>query len=97
MILQANNIVIKYDNTTVINNVSLEIDEGSFITLIGANGAGKTTMLRSISGLKKIASGSILFEDRPIENMAPSKILRLGIAHVPEGRRVFPGLNVPSL
>ena len=64
------------------------------VTLLGANGAGKSTTLRAISGLAKPASGDILFDGKSIAGLGPEAIVRLGISHVPEGRRVFPGLTV---
>jgi branched-chain amino acid transport system ATP-binding protein len=70
------------------------VKDGEFVTLIGANGAGKSTTLRAISGLEPVRSGRILFEGDPIQNAAPQDIIRLGIAHCPEGRRVFPQLTV---
>jgi branched-chain amino acid transport system ATP-binding protein len=78
----------------VLRDVSLEVREGELVTLIGANGAGKTTTLRAISGLLPLAAGSITFRDRPIGNAAARDILALGLAHCPEGRRVFPRLSV---
>jgi len=72
----------------------MEVEEGGIVTLIGSNGAGKTTTLRAISGLKHPASGEIWFEDQRIDRLAPEKINKLGIAQVPEGRRVFPQMTV---
>lgn len=72
----------------------MEISEGEIITLIGANGAGKTTSLMSICGLVPPDSGEILFFGRPIHKMSPDKIVSLGISQVPEGRRIFPNLTV---
>jgi branched-chain amino acid transport system ATP-binding protein len=74
--------------------LSIEVEQGSIVTLIGANGAGKTSTLKSISGLLKPRQGSIRFQDREISRLAPEKIVELGISQVPEGRRVFPGLTV---
>jgi branched-chain amino acid transport system ATP-binding protein len=72
----------------------LSVDEGEIVTLIGANGAGKTTTLRTVSGLVRPASGAIRFEGRDITKLAPSAIVRAGIGHSPEGRRVFPRMTV---
>lgn len=92
--LKLENITVCYGATEAVKNVSMEVKEGEFVTLIGANGAGKSTTLRAISGLEPIRSGRILFEGDPIHNAAPQDIIRLGIAHCPEGRRVFPQLTV---
>ena len=85
---------VHYAKVAAVRNVSLEIEKGEIVTLIGANGAGKTTLLRTISGLKKPTRGSIEHEGEQIEGKPPEKILRRGIAHVPEGRRVFPYMTV---
>ena len=77
-----------------LKSVSLRVEQGEVVTLLGANGAGKSTTLRTISGLLRPASGEVWFDGQPIHNMAPEKIVRLGISHVPEGRRIFPGLTV---
>ena len=83
-----------YGNKLAIKNVSLEIQEGEIITLIGANGAGKSTTLMTICGVVPCRSGSITFQDREIQEMAPEEIVRLGICQVPEGRHNFPQLTV---
>ncbi|SVE40577.1 uncharacterized protein METZ01_LOCUS493431, partial [marine metagenome] len=75
-------------------DISIQIDEGQIVTLIGANGAGKSTTLRTISGLKRASSGGVWFDGQRIDRLSPEKIVRLGIAHVPEGRQIFPGLSV---
>ncbi len=92
--LKLENVSVRYGATEAVKNVSLEVKEGEFVTLIGANGAGKSTTLRAISGLEPVREGRILFEGDPIQNAAPQEIIRLGIAHCPEGRRVFPQLTV---
>ena len=74
--------------------MNLDVNSGEIVALIGANGAGKTTMLRTISGLLRAADGEVLFEGLPIHRESAETIARLGIAHVPEGRRVFSGLTV---
>jgi branched-chain amino acid transport system ATP-binding protein len=89
MLLEINNIFVYYDKAEAVKDVSLKVEEGSITTLIGANGAGKTTILRSISGLKKITKGEIWFRGKRIDGVTPHKIVSMGIAHVPEGRRVF--------
>jgi branched-chain amino acid transport system ATP-binding protein len=83
-----------YGNIHALKGISLEIHPGEIITLIGANGAGKSTTLMSICGIVPARSGAILFEGRPIERMNPDKIFALGIVQVPEGRRIFPELSV---
>lgn len=93
-LLQINDLVVRYGEIEALRGVSLAVDEGEVVTLLGANGAGKSTTLRSISGLIKPASGEILFDGKPIGALGPEAIVRLGISHVPEGRRVFPGLSV---
>ncbi|MDY6798442.1 MAG: ABC transporter ATP-binding protein [Pseudomonadota bacterium] len=92
--LKLENVTVCYGATEAVKNVSMEVKDGELVTLIGANGAGKSTTLRAISGLEPVRSGRILFEGDPIQNAAPQDIIRLGIAHCPEGRRVFPQLTV---
>jgi branched-chain amino acid transport system ATP-binding protein len=77
-----------------LKGISLHVNAGEIVTLLGANGAGKSTTLRSISGLASVTSGDILFEGQSILKMPAEKIVSMGIAHVPEGRRIFPGLTV---
>lgn len=77
-----------------VDKVSLEVNAGEFVTLIGSNGAGKSSTLRAISGLEPVVSGTITFEGKPITNTRPQRIIEHGIAHCPEGRRVFSQLNV---
>lgn len=83
-----------YGSVAAVKGVSVEVDEAEIVTLIGANGAGKTTTMRTICGLHKPSSGEILFEGKRIDGLDPEKINALGIAMVPEGRRVFPQLTV---
>ena len=83
-----------YGNIEALKGVSIEISEGEIITLIGANGAGKSTSLMSICGIIPPRSGEITFMDQPITNMKPDKIVSMGICQVPEGRRIFPYLTV---
>jgi branched-chain amino acid transport system ATP-binding protein len=93
-LLQINELVVRYGEIEALRGVSIGVDEGQVVTLLGANGAGKSTTLRAISGLIKPVSGEILFDGKPISTRGPEAIVRLGISHVPEGRRVFPGLSV---
>jgi branched-chain amino acid transport system ATP-binding protein len=83
-----------YGNIQALKGIDLEILQGEIITLIGANGAGKSTTLMSICGIVPPRAGSITFEGRPIHGMKPNEIVRLGICQVPEGRRIFPFLTV---
>ena len=92
--LKVNNIDVFYDNIHAIRNLSLEVHKGEIVSLIGANGAGKTTTLNAISGLKKVKHGEIKFLDKNIESESPENILKMGIAHVPEGRKIFSKMSV---
>ena len=83
-----------YGNIEALKGVSLELIAGEIVTLIGGNGAGKTTMLMSISGLVPPRKGEILFDGSPIHNLSPDKIVTRGIVQVPEGRRIFPNFSV---
>lgn len=94
--LRVKNIVVHYGAVEALKGVSIEAEMGSISTLIGANGAGKSTCLRAISGLVPLTSGEIWFEDKRIDGMAPEEIVKLGVAHVPEGRRLFPLMSVYS-
>ena len=92
--LRITNLHVSYGAIQAVRGVSLEVSKGEIVTLIGANGAGKTTILHSISGLKKPALGEITLLDTDLTKVEPHKILRLGLAHVPEGRRVFAAMTV---
>jgi branched-chain amino acid transport system ATP-binding protein len=94
MILNIKNISLYYGKAMALDDVSLEISEGSVVTMIGANGAGKSTVLRALSGLAPISSGEIWFSGKRIDGISPTQIVKLGIVHVPEGRRLFPALSV---
>jgi len=83
-----------YGAVHALKDVSLEVRNGELVALIGANGAGKTTLLRTISGLVRPTSGRIVFDGRDITHAKPSKVVQLGIAHCPEGRRVWPRMTV---
>ena len=93
-LLELKNISSAYGSVEALRGVSLHVDKGEVVTLLGANGAGKSTTLRTISGLINPTSGEIWFEGRRIDTLAPEQIVRMGISHVPEGRRIFPGLTV---
>ncbi|MGP1614558.1 MAG: ABC transporter ATP-binding protein [Pollutimonas bauzanensis] len=92
--LELHNVHSAYGNVQALKGISLHVEEGEIVTLLGANGAGKSTTLRSISGLTAVTEGEILFDGKPLARIKPEHIVRLGIAHVPEGRRIFPGLTV---
>jgi branched-chain amino acid transport system ATP-binding protein len=92
--LELNNVVAAYGKVQALRGLSLRVEEQEIVALLGANGAGKSTTLRTISGLIAPQSGTLHFAGREITALAPGKIVRLGISHVPEGRRVFPGLTV---
>lgn len=94
MLLELEDAHVHYDKVEALKGVSLALNKGDIVTLIGANGAGKTTTLRAISGLIQPTSGQIRFEGERIDRLTPDRILRIGIAHVPEGRHVFPDLSV---
>jgi branched-chain amino acid transport system ATP-binding protein len=93
-LLEIRNLVVRYGEIEALRGATIAVEEGQVVTLLGANGAGKSTTLRAISGLAKPASGDILFDGRSIGGLGPEAIVRMGISHVPEGRRVFPGLSV---
>jgi len=92
--LSIKNIVVHYEGVEALKGISIDAEAGSITTLIGANGAGKSTCLRAISGLVPLTSGEIWFHGKRIDRMAPEEIVKLGIAHVPEGRRLFPFMSV---
>ena len=92
--LKINNVHAAYGAVVALRGVSLVVNQGEIVCLLGANGAGKSTTLRLISGLLHPQEGEIQYYDKPIDNLAPEAVARLGIAHVPEGRRIFPGLTV---
>jgi branched-chain amino acid transport system ATP-binding protein len=86
-------LTVRYGEIEALHGLSLSVEGGEVVTLLGANGAGKSTTLRTISGLLKPAAGDVLFEGRSIAGLPTETIVKLGIAHVPEGRRLFPGLS----
>jgi branched-chain amino acid transport system ATP-binding protein len=93
-VLKLQQVSASYGSVPAISNVSIEVGEGEAVGLLGANGAGKSTTLRAISGLVKPASGTITFAGNDLASFPPHKIPELGIAHVPEGRQVFPEMTV---
>jgi branched-chain amino acid transport system ATP-binding protein len=94
MMLQISNMEVFYGNVMALRGISLEVDKGEIVTLIGANGAGKTTSLKAISGLLRLRKGTIEFMGQRIERFKSSHIAKLGIAHCPEGRKIFPRMRV---
>ncbi len=92
--LKVDNINVYYGAIHAIKDVSFEVSEGEIVTLIGANGAGKSTILKTVSGLLRSKGGAIEFEGGSISHLAPHKVVEHGLAHVPEGRRVFTRMTV---
>ena len=92
--LRAEDINVYYGNIQALKGISFHIDEGEIVTLIGANGAGKSTLLKTISGLLKPKQGQIIYQGKPIGGKAAQVIVKQGISHVPEGRRVFANMTV---
>ena len=93
-LLEVKDIQVYYGMIQALKSVSFEVNEGEVIALIGANGAGKTTTLHTISGLLRSKTGSIVFDGKDISRVSADKIVTLGMAHVPEGRRVFANMSV---
>jgi|TARA_B110000967_G_C18887739_1_gene565140 branched-chain amino acid transport system ATP-binding protein len=94
MLLEINDMRIHYGKIQAVKGISMTLEEGQIAALIGANGAGKTTVLRAVSGLQKLSAGSITFNGQPIQNKAPHDIVAMGITHIPEGRRLFKLMTV---
>nr|WP_298294003.1 ABC transporter ATP-binding protein [Thiomonas sp.] len=93
-LLQIDQLDVRYGPIQALKGVSLQVEEGEIVTLLGANGAGKTTLMRTISGLLRAHAGDVKFRGRSLAHLGADRIVRLGIAQVPEGRRVFPTLTV---
>ena len=94
MLLEVRAVSVAYQMVRALRRITMEVPAGGIVTMIGANGAGKTTALRAISGLAPLAEGEIVFDGERISGLSPERIAALGIGHVPEGRRVFPDLTV---
>src|SRR5450631_2016701 len=92
-LLSLDGLTVRYGEIEALHGLSLSVDTGEVVTLLGANGAGKSTTLRAISGLQKPAAGEVVFDGKSITGLRPETVVKLGIAHVPEGRRIFPGLS----
>src|SRR5882762_8370042 len=93
-LLEIDSIHVFYDNIEALKGISIAVEEGQIVTLIGANGAGKTTTLRAISGLLHPRSGTVEFEGKDVSKRAAHDLVRDGIGHAPEGRRIFSRLTV---
>ena len=93
-LLKIKDLNLYYGAIHALKDISMEVNDGEIVTLIGANGAGKTSTLRAISRLTPIKSGSIAFDGKPLNDIPPNQIVSLGISHVPEGRRIFANLTV---
>ncbi|UWQ62282.1 ABC transporter ATP-binding protein [Leisingera caerulea] len=94
MLLEMKNVAVNYGKINAIRNISVAVPEGKIVTIIGGNGAGKTTTLRAMSGMLPITAGEIMFEGKRIDHLPAHKVVANGIAHVPEGRRIFPDMTV---
>jgi branched-chain amino acid transport system ATP-binding protein len=92
--LELKGVVARYGDVVCLHAISLEVRRGEIVTLVGANGAGKSTMLKTVSGLIRACAGRIEFEDADITKLGPDAIVALGVVQVPEGRRVFPDLSI---
>jgi branched-chain amino acid transport system ATP-binding protein len=93
-LLKVSNVETYYGPIMAIRGVSFDVPKGGIVTILGANGAGKTTVLKTVSGVMDPQKGNVVFEGREIQRQDPDKVMRLGISHVPEGREVFPFLSV---
>ena len=94
MLLEVEDLRVHYGHVEALKGVSLTVDEGEVVTLIGANGAGKSTTLKTISGLRPVTSGAIRFQGDDIVGVAPHRLVELGLSQAPEGRGIFPGMTV---
>ena len=92
--LSIKNLSVNYGSISALRDENIEVQSGELVTLIGGNGAGKTSTLMAISNLVPKSGGTITFKGKDITNLAPDKIVKMGLAHIPEGRRIFPALTV---
>ncbi len=92
--LKVDGLISGYNDSPVLHGMSLEVGAGRIVAVLGANGAGKTTLMNTLSGLLRTMSGSVTFDGSEIGNLPPEQIVSMGISHVPQGRRIFPGLTV---
>jgi branched-chain amino acid transport system ATP-binding protein len=93
-LLDVQDVKIRYGGIEAVKGISVRVDQGELVTLIGGNGAGKSTTLRTISGIKRPSEGSITFLGERVDELTPDEIVDLGLSHVPEGRRIFPRMSV---
>jgi len=93
-LLEVRDLTVRFDRVTALDGISLDVEAGEIVTLIGANGAGKTTTVRTISGLTKSSAGSVRLDGRDLAGVRADAIVRAGIGHAPEGRRLFPKMSV---
>jgi branched-chain amino acid transport system ATP-binding protein len=93
-LLNVDNLVVKYGMFRALDGLSIKVEEGQVVGIVGANGAGKSTMMNTVSGILRATSGSVTFEGADITKMPPHKITQLGLVQVPEGRRLFPDMTV---
>ena len=94
MLLELRELCVAYDTAEVLHGISLHVDTGETVTLIGANGAGKTSCLRAVSGLEPLSSGEVWFDGERIDTATPKRRVEMGLVHVPEGKRLFPRMTV---
>jgi branched-chain amino acid transport system ATP-binding protein len=94
MLLKVKDVTVYYGKSIALNSVSLEVDEKSIVSIVGANGAGKSTILKTLSGMAPLSAGEIWFQESRIDGMETGDIVKLGIVHIPEGRWLFPHLTV---
>ncbi len=93
-LLQVRDVEAGYGAIQALHGISLDISAGELVAVIGANGAGKTTLLRAITGLNRLTAGSVSFDGKPVGNLPPDRIVGMGMAHVPQGKQLFPALSV---
>lgn len=96
MLLEVKNLTVSYDKAIAVNDISFNLEKKGVVCLIGANGAGKTTILRAISGLIPVSSGDVIFQGDRINNLPAAEIVKRGLVHVPQGRKLFPFLTVAN-
>jgi branched-chain amino acid transport system ATP-binding protein len=93
-LLDVQDVKVRYGGIEAVKGISVRVDEGELVTLIGGNGAGKSTTLRTISGIKRPSEGSITFQGERVDEMLPDEIVEMGLCQVPEGRHIFPRMSV---
>jgi branched-chain amino acid transport system ATP-binding protein len=93
-VLKLKNVAVKYGENRALKDISIDVNEGEIVTIVGSNGAGKSTTLKAISGIVKVAAGRIEYEGRALNKLLPNEIVKAGISHCPEGRQLWPDLTV---